>query len=59
MGIFIRSPKLSSGAYDQLKVALLEVETMVPKGFLAVYVGEDMRRFVIPTAYLSLPALRN
>uniref|UniRef100_A0A7C9DVH1 Uncharacterized protein n=1 Tax=Opuntia streptacantha TaxID=393608 RepID=A0A7C9DVH1_OPUST len=25
----------------------------VPKGFLAVDVGEDMKRFVIPTSYLS------
>ncbi|KAI4380824.1 hypothetical protein MLD38_006970 [Melastoma candidum] len=25
----------------------------VPKGFLAVYVGEELRRFIIPTSYLS------
>ncbi|KAI9123776.1 hypothetical protein K1719_005076 [Acacia pycnantha] len=27
----------------------------VPKGYLAVYVGEKMKRFVIPIAYLSQP----
>lgn len=27
----------------------------VPKGFLAVYVGPELRRFVIPTSYLSMP----
>lgn len=25
----------------------------VPKGYLAVYVGPELRRFIIPTAYLS------
>ncbi|KAI4297276.1 hypothetical protein L6164_037170 [Bauhinia variegata] len=25
----------------------------VPKGYLAVYVGPDLRRFIIPTSYLS------
>ncbi|RHN40815.1 putative small auxin-up RNA [Medicago truncatula] len=25
----------------------------VPKGYLAVYVGEQMKRFVIPTSYLN------
>ncbi|KAJ0984155.1 hypothetical protein J5N97_002511 [Dioscorea zingiberensis] len=29
------------------------LSTNVPKGFLAVCVGEEMRRFVIPTDYLS------
>ncbi|XP_075666090.1 auxin-responsive protein SAUR27 [Castanea sativa] len=30
----------------------------VPKGFLAVYVGPQLRRFVIPTSYLSMPDFR-
>lgn len=30
----------------------------VPKGFLAVYVGPEQRRFVIPMAYLSMPNFR-
>ncbi|KAI4323746.1 hypothetical protein L6164_023327 [Bauhinia variegata] len=28
----------------------------VPKGCLAVYVGEEMRRFVIPISYLNQPS---
>ncbi|KAI4323748.1 hypothetical protein L6164_023329 [Bauhinia variegata] len=30
----------------------------VPKGYLAVYVGEEMRRFVIPISYLNQPAFQ-
>ncbi|GLJ10576.1 hypothetical protein SUGI_0131000 [Cryptomeria japonica] len=31
----------------------------VPEGYLAVYVGkEEMRRFIIPTSFLSRPAFR-
>ncbi|KAI9160952.1 hypothetical protein LWI28_013056 [Acer negundo] len=30
----------------------------VPKGFLAVYVGPELRRFVIPMSYLSMPEFR-
>ncbi|PIA43911.1 hypothetical protein AQUCO_01800156v1 [Aquilegia coerulea] len=29
--------------------------TKIPKGYLAVEVGPEMRRFVIPASYLSLP----
>ena len=31
----------------------------VPKGFLAVYVGEKMKRFVIPISYLNHPAFKD
>ncbi|XP_028767976.1 auxin-induced protein 10A5-like [Neltuma alba] len=31
----------------------------VPKGHLAVYVGEKMRRFVIPISYLNQPAFQD
>jgi SAUR family protein len=27
----------------------------IPKGYLAVYVGDEMRRFVIPISYLNQP----
>ncbi|RYR22679.1 hypothetical protein S245_007167 [Arachis hypogaea] len=29
--------------------------TNVPKGYLAVYVGDNLRRFVIPISYLNQP----
>ncbi|URE15878.1 hypothetical protein MUK42_11782 [Musa troglodytarum] len=31
---------------------------VVPKGCLVVYVGDEMRRFVIPISYLRLPTFR-
>ncbi|KAI4332776.1 hypothetical protein L6164_017657 [Bauhinia variegata] len=30
----------------------------VPKGYLAVYVGESMKRFVIPISHLSQPSFQ-
>ncbi|AES89312.1 putative small auxin-up RNA [Medicago truncatula] len=30
----------------------------VPKGYLAVYVGEKMKRFVIPTSLLNQPSFQ-
>ncbi|KAL5705029.1 hypothetical protein ACHQM5_023380 [Ranunculus cassubicifolius] len=30
----------------------------IPRGYLAVYVGPEMRRYVIPAKYLSLPDFR-
>ncbi|KAK7400970.1 hypothetical protein VNO78_12279 [Psophocarpus tetragonolobus] len=30
----------------------------VPKGYLAVYAGEKMKRFVIPISYLSHPSFQ-
>jgi len=31
----------------------------VPKGYLAVYVGEEMKRFVIPISYLNQPSFQD
>ncbi|QHN99444.1 auxin-induced protein 15A-like [Arachis hypogaea] len=31
----------------------------VPKGYLAVYVGEKMKRFVIPLSYLNQPSFQD
>ncbi|KAL2984903.1 hypothetical protein AAZX31_12G117400 [Glycine max] len=30
-----------------------------PKGYLAVYVGEKMKRFVIPVSYLNRPSFQD
>ncbi|XP_047336151.1 auxin-responsive protein SAUR41-like [Impatiens glandulifera] len=30
----------------------------VPRGYLAVYVGPELRRFIIPTSYLSNPVFK-
>ncbi|KAI9124246.1 hypothetical protein K1719_005546 [Acacia pycnantha] len=30
----------------------------VPKGYLAVYVGEEMKRFVIPISHLNQPSFQ-
>ncbi|RYR73869.1 hypothetical protein Ahy_A02g008421 [Arachis hypogaea] len=32
--------------------------TNIPKGYLAVYVGDKMRRFVIPVCYLNQPSFQ-
>ncbi|QCD87542.1 SAUR family protein [Vigna unguiculata] len=31
----------------------------VPKGYLSVYVGEKMKRFVIPVSYLNQPSFQD
>ncbi|XP_054777710.1 auxin-induced protein X10A-like [Prosopis cineraria] len=30
----------------------------VPKGYLAIYVGEEMKRFFIPVSYLNQPSFQ-
>ncbi|XP_054813998.1 auxin-induced protein 15A-like [Prosopis cineraria] len=30
----------------------------VPKGYLAIYVGEEMKRFVIPISHLNQPSFQ-
>ncbi|RCV22700.1 hypothetical protein SEVIR_4G254100v4 [Setaria viridis] len=48
-----------------LRESLLEqpaaaaAEGGVPKGYFAVYAGEESRRFVVPTGYLQEPAFRD
>ncbi|KAK7258014.1 hypothetical protein RIF29_32391 [Crotalaria pallida] len=32
---------------------------LVPKGYLAVYVGEKQKRFVIPISYLNQPSFQD
>ncbi|KAL3623564.1 hypothetical protein CASFOL_032380 [Castilleja foliolosa] len=36
----------------------LEMPNDVPRGYLAVYVGPELRRFIIPTSYLSDPLFK-
>lgn len=35
-----------------------EMPSDVPRGYLAVYVGSELRRFIIPTSYLSDPLFK-
>ncbi|XP_074581128.1 auxin-induced protein X15-like [Curcuma longa] len=57
---FIKGRKKSSQREKEvIKDSLLHGKEMaVPKGCMAVYVGEELRRFVIPTSYLCLPVFR-
>ncbi|XP_027354818.1 auxin-induced protein 10A5-like [Abrus precatorius] len=43
-------------SFSTIQAASKEVE--VPKGYLAVYVGDKMRRFVIPVSYLNQPSFQ-
>nr|POE97417.1 isoform 2 of vacuolar-processing enzyme delta-isozyme [Quercus suber] len=49
----INGAELSDGSRSGSQTSM-----QVPKGFLAVYVGPQLRRFVIPTSYLSMPDFR-
>ncbi|EES04503.1 hypothetical protein BDA96_04G043000 [Sorghum bicolor] len=46
---------------DSLGAALLDEAELpaVPRGYFAVYVGAEARRFVVPTDYLRQPAFRD
>ncbi|RDX76018.1 hypothetical protein CR513_44038, partial [Mucuna pruriens] len=48
-----RLPGIRRSSFAVTKAASKAVE--VPKGYLAVYVGEKMKRFVIPISYLNQP----
>ncbi|EAY84446.1 hypothetical protein OsI_05819 [Oryza sativa Indica Group] len=64
MGYF-REPRRKAAAAaegESVRAALLVggggEEAAVPKGYFAVYVGAEARRFVVPTSYLRQPAFR-
>ncbi|BAS76943.1 auxin-induced protein 15A [Oryza sativa Japonica Group] len=64
MGYF-RAPRRKAAAAaegESVRAALLVggggEEAAVPKGYFAVYVGAEARRFVVPTSYLRQPAFR-
>ncbi|XP_062217248.1 auxin-induced protein 15A-like [Phragmites australis] len=46
---------------ESLSATLLDADELaaVPKGYFAVYVGAEARRFVVPTSYLCQPAFRD
>ncbi|XP_057806597.1 uncharacterized protein LOC131021429 [Salvia miltiorrhiza] len=43
---------------DEESCQSLEMPSDVPKGYLAVYVGPELRRFIIPTSYLGDPLFK-
>ena len=43
---------------DEESCQSLDMPSDVPRGFLAVYVGPEHRRFIIPTSYLSDPLFK-
>ncbi|KAK7260492.1 hypothetical protein RIF29_26582 [Crotalaria pallida] len=49
----IRRASLSNASQATSKCA------EVPKGYLAVYVGEKRKRFVIPISYLNTPSFQD
>ncbi|EEF48712.1 auxin-responsive protein SAUR72 [Ricinus communis] len=49
---------LENWVEEEEKCKLTGEEEQVPKGYIGVYVGEEKRRFVIPTSYLSMPEIR-
>ena len=55
MGFHLRGIKKASFAADQASSNGVDV----PKGCLAVYVGEKMKRFVIPVSYLNQPSFQD
>ncbi|WVY96430.1 hypothetical protein V8G54_028581 [Vigna mungo] len=51
------NPQHLQGSFSSSKATRKGVE--VPKGYLAVYVGVNMRRFVIPISYLNQPSFQH
>ncbi|QCD88652.1 SAUR family protein [Vigna unguiculata] len=41
------------------RARLVASNGVVPKGYLAVYVGEKMKRFMIPIGYLNQPSFQD
>ena len=52
-----RLPGIRRASSSVSQVASKSAE--VPKGYLAVYVGEKMKRFVIPISYLNQPSFQD
>ncbi|KAK7258010.1 hypothetical protein RIF29_32386 [Crotalaria pallida] len=52
-----RLPAIRRASFSSRQAASKCVE--VPKGYLAVYVGEKKKRFVIPISYLNQPSFQD
>ncbi|ESW07896.1 hypothetical protein PHAVU_009G001400 [Phaseolus vulgaris] len=52
-----RFPATRRASFTDSQASLKAVN--VAKGYLAVYVGERMKRFVIPLSYLKQPSLQD
>ncbi|OIV93701.1 hypothetical protein TanjilG_16552 [Lupinus angustifolius] len=52
-----RLPAIRRPSFSSTQAASKCVE--VPKGYLAVYVGEKQKRFVIPISYLNQPSFQD
>ena len=55
MGFRVPGIRKASFSANQASSKAVDVE----KGYLAVYVGEKMRRFVIPVSYLNKPSFQD
>ena len=57
MGVFrLHKSSLVANAKELIKIKNTQQRDNVPKGYLAVYVGEVQRkRFVVPLSYLDQP----
>ena len=52
-----RLPAIRRASFKASQVA--SIFAQVPKGYLAVYVGEKQKRFVIPVSYLNKPLFQD
>ncbi|KAL2335066.1 hypothetical protein Fmac_016279 [Flemingia macrophylla] len=51
-----RLPAIRRASFTASQAASKSVQ--VPKGYIAVYVGETQKRFVLPISYLSQPSFQ-
>ncbi|BAT91020.1 hypothetical protein LR48_Vigan08g179600 [Vigna angularis] len=51
-----RLPSLRKASLPAIQASSKSVD--VPKGYLAVYVGDKMKRFMIPVSHLNQPAFQ-
>ncbi|QCD88676.1 SAUR family protein [Vigna unguiculata] len=52
-----RLPAIRRSSFSANQPASKSVK--VPKGYLAVYVGEEKKRFLIPVSYLNQPSFQD